>query len=445
MTPLVVIATILFSLRPFNSMIMRLFAIVSMICLFVLTSCAMQPRKEASPPMEFKAAIRTLAQNLFSQLTGSQNILSSLTTDSSAKKLVLLDPFVDANTGEGIKVSLQIEKLLRDYANTHFKQYVLHPLTPDKFAQASYVMTGIIYLDEYHNDDKRYHIAASIFQADTGKIVAQSEAWIANQDLDYTPIPIYQDNPMYMLKDPLLKGMVETAKAPPGESAQRDYFDALRSQAVTLEATAAYEKKDYNKALSLFQKAIEQMRGQTMKAYSGLYQTYLKMNKLAEAEKVFATLFALGVRNNNISVRFLFSVNSVEFMENPELRTQYAFWLRQIGKYFSNNKLCAQIVGHSSLSGSEKYNEDLSQRRAQRVHQLLQPYFPTISKRAVATGKGFKETIIGSGTDDLRDAVDRRVEFVIVECSQIISSNKLDIEPIRGEAATIALLTTSIR
>lgn len=221
-----------------------------------------------------------------------------------------------------------------------------------------------------------------------------------------------------MLKDPLLQGMVETAKNPPGAYAQRDYFAALQSQATTVAATVAYEKRDYNKALSLFQKAIDQTQGQTMKAYSGLYQTYLKMNELGEAEKVFATLFALGVRNNNISVRFLFSVNSVEFMENTDLRTQYAFWLRQIGKYFNNNKLCTQIVGHSSLSGSEKYNEDLSLKRSQRVLLLLQPYFSAIGKRASAVGKGFKETIVGSGTDDSRDAIDRRVEFVIVDCNQ---------------------------
>jgi len=117
-----------------------------------------------------------------------------------------------------------------------------------------------------------------------------------------------------------------------------------------------------------------------MKAYSGLYQTYLKMKKLAEAEQVFATLFALGV---------------------------------------SNNKLCTKIAGHSSLSGSEKYNEDLSLKRAQQILQLLQLHFPAINKRASAVGKGFKETIVGSGTDDSRDVVDRRVEFVIVNCAQL--------------------------
>jgi hypothetical protein len=29
---------------------------------------------------------------------------------------------------------------------------------------------------------------------------------------------------------------------------------------------------------------------------------------------------------------------------------------------------------------------------------------------------GFKENIIGSGTDDLRDALDRRVEFKVRNC-----------------------------
>jgi len=401
---------------------MRLFALISIVTLFILTSCVTQPRKNLTPPMEFKAAIGSLTQDLFTQLHNSQGIFNKIAEihqdSSNPQKMVLLDPFIDANSGESVKAGVQIQNLLIENVNAHFKQFSLLPLVPDKLSQANYVMTGIIYLDDHHNGDKRYHIAASIFQAETGKIVAQSEIWIENQDLDYTPIPIYKDNPMYMLKDPLLKGIIETAKNPVGAYAQRSYFAALKGQATTVAATLAYEQKDYPKAMNLFQKAIDQTQGQTMKAYSGLYQTYLKMKKLAEAEQVFAALFALGVSNNNISVRFLFSVNSVDFVDNLDLRTQYAFWLRQIGKYFTNNKLCTQIAGHSSLSGSEKYNEDLSLKRAQKILQLLQLHFPAINKRASALGKGFKETIVGSGTDDSRDVIDRRVEFVIMNCAQ---------------------------
>lgn len=139
----------------------------------------MQPRKNATPPLEFKTAIRTLAQDLFTQLDNSQGILDKLGqipqgTIHNMKKNVLLDPFVDANSGESIKVGVQIQNLLVENVNMHFKQFALLPLTPEKLAQSDYVMTGIIYLDEYQGGDKRYHVAASIFQSNTGKIIAQS-------------------------------------------------------------------------------------------------------------------------------------------------------------------------------------------------------------------------------------------------------------------------------
>jgi hypothetical protein len=40
-------------------------------------------------------------------------------------------------------------------------------------------------------------------------------------------------------------------------------------------------------------------------------------------------------------------------------------------------------------------------------------------QKSRAIGKGFEENLVGSGTDDLRDAIDRRVEFVVIDCSQL--------------------------
>lgn len=37
--------------------------------------------------------------------------------------------------------------------------------------------------------------------------------------------------------------------------------------------------------------------------------------------------------------------------------------------------------------------------------------------RLSSDGVGLRENLIGLGTDDLRDALDRRVEFRVVECS----------------------------
>ena len=41
----------------------------------------------------------------------------------------------------------------------------------------------------------------------------------------------------------------------------------------------------------------------------------------------------------------------------------------------------------------------------------------TRGQRVRPEGKGWDETIVGSGTDDLRDALDRRVEFKVLNCT----------------------------
>jgi hypothetical protein len=41
---------------------------------------------------------------------------------------------------------------------------------------------------------------------------------------------------------------------------------------------------------------------------------------------------------------------------------------------------------------------------------------PDLAVRLAAEGKGFRENLIALGTDDLRDAMHRRVELVVTSC-----------------------------
>ncbi|MGA8146617.1 MAG: OmpA family protein [Gallionellaceae bacterium] len=91
-------------------------------------------------------------------------------------------------------------------------------------------------------------------------------------------------------------------------------------------------------------------------------------------------------------------------------------WLRQIAKLFANADSCFDIVGHSSRSGDETFNELLSLQRAQYIQKLMQKDSPNIMERSKAIGRGWKENIVGIGSDDMRDAIDRRVEFRITPC-----------------------------
>jgi len=58
----------------------------------------------------------------------------------------------------------------------------------------------------------------------------------------------------------------------------------------------------------------------------------------------------------------------------------------------------------------------LSRQRAQAVEKLLVQKNRRLTSRLSSDGVGSREALIGIGTDDQRDALDRRVEFKVVEC-----------------------------
>jgi outer membrane protein OmpA-like peptidoglycan-associated protein len=78
--------------------------------------------------------------------------------------------------------------------------------------------------------------------------------------------------------------------------------------------------------------------------------------------------------------------------------------------------VCLNVVGHASRTGSELFNDRLPQQRATYIKERVEAEAPVLAPRLPATGMGFRENILGTGTDDARDALDRRVEFKITGC-----------------------------
>jgi outer membrane protein OmpA-like peptidoglycan-associated protein len=94
-------------------------------------------------------------------------------------------------------------------------------------------------------------------------------------------------------------------------------------------------------------------------------------------------------------------------------------WLRQIAGRAERGDRCLQVVGHASPTGQEEANLRLSRARAQTVRGRLVRDEPGLRTRTEALGEGSRAPIIGIGTNDMRDALDRRVEFVPRRCPRI--------------------------
>ncbi len=392
----------------------RFFTVLFLISLF---SCTQNFQQTPSKyPLEFNVAINKLANHLLIQTKDTKS------TMQLANKTIVLDPFADANSGEIVEVSRQIEKIIFD--NAKKLDVDIARITPQNLRESQYVMSGIIDFTDYSVGDttdkteKYYKVSASVIDLKTGKIIADSSSWILNLDLDHTPTAFYQDSPIYM-KDSNIESLIATARKGVGELANKVYYDSIDVQALLVQAETDYENKDYPKALKLFKQVSEHPDGnKLMRTYAGLYETNMKLTNQEAAENAFTQLLATSVEENqNLNIKFLYQVNSIEFVDNLKLKDDYALWLKMIAKYFNDNDQCFHIVGHSSKTGNQVYNKKLSLKRAKAFQNKLS--IINIETRSKAIGQGFVNNMVGSGTDDAKDAIDRRVEIMVVNCSTI--------------------------
>jgi outer membrane protein OmpA-like peptidoglycan-associated protein len=120
-----------------------------------------------------------------------------------------------------------------------------------------------------------------------------------------------------------------------------------------------------------------------------------------------------------VDLRLQFRANSPAFIPDPELARQYAGWLKHIAGYTRSHRLCLDISGHSSRSGDQKNDEQLSLSRAKTIQGVMSITYPGIFKRSHVAGKGFRENIVGNGANDASDAVDRRIELSVITCSEL--------------------------
>jgi outer membrane protein OmpA-like peptidoglycan-associated protein len=376
-------------------------------------------------PEHFETAVRLLARDLRTQLVRhrkglveslrqSRNDIGGVQSDAAAIAVV---PFVDANFGEVVKVSKQIERSISGWF-VQSGAFRVSTLTPASLVDADYVLFGVLLLDDYRRkgapSEKRYHIIVSAVDHKTRTVAAQGEVWIAESDLDYTPSPLYRDSPMFP-RDPRLSSMVAITRTPPGRLADREYYDSLETNALMAEAESYFDIADYAHARTLFKQVTARKDGKVLRAYLGLYRTDVELHDLIAAELAFRELVAVGA-NVGLNTKFLFRVNSTEFVASESLRAQYEMWTRQIGRYFSTDPRCIDVIGHSSRTGAVEHNDKLSLERAEFIRDRIVSGYPSVARKAQALGKGSSENIVGSGTDDEQDALDRRVEVVVVDC-----------------------------
>jgi tetratricopeptide (TPR) repeat protein len=381
-----------------------------------IQGCATPGATSSNLALPFDQAIATATDGLVQQTQKIQMPrMPALLAKLEAKVIkhtVVLDPTLDAGTGQQTAATQQLDRAVADRLTRNFEQMEVLPFRAANLSKAEYLLTGTLVRAQ-----AAYRLNLALVDIKSGTVVAQSSALARQDTVDMKPLPYYRDSPI-LVKDTIIDGYVRTSATPPGQKADTTYLERVATATVINDATNFYNAAQYQEALGEYRSALATPAGEQIRALNGVYLSYIKLGRMQEAEAAFGRVVAFGIAYNQLGVKFLFNPGGTEFWSDPNVSIGYGMWLRQIAKEGGAAKVCMSIVGHTSKTGSEQVNDALSLKRAVYIKQRLIAESPEVGNRTRPQGMGFKENIVGSGTDDTVDAPDRRVEFKIVDCAR---------------------------
>ncbi|VTU18672.1 Outer membrane protein-associated (lipo)proteins [Variovorax sp. PBS-H4] len=359
----------------------------------------------AAEALPFDRAIRAAADGLLEQAQPLSGMFAA-----PDRQAVMLDPTLDADSGQQTSATQQLDSAITERVQQG-RSFELMPFEAAHLKSAKYLVVGSI-----SRAEGGHRLDLALLDLNTGGVVAQTSVLARLDAADMKPIGYYRDSPVLM-KDETVEGYIRTTRARPGNQAEASYLGKIGAAASINDAARLYNSGRYREALVEYRGLAATPAGNQIRVLSGMYLSSVKLGRTVEAESAFGRLVAYGLAQKNLSVKFLFNPGSTDFWADSRLTSAYGMWLRQIARQASNAKVCMDIVGHTSKTGPEEVNDSLSARRASFIKQKLSAEASELTARTRTVGMGSRHNLVGSGTDDVVDAPDRRVDFAIVDCT----------------------------
>jgi hypothetical protein len=382
----------------------------------LVAGCAAPQATTVTEELPFEQAVAQATDGLVSQTQKLPAFLAKVES-KIAKRGVVLDPMLDAASGQQTVATQLLEKRVTERMTSKYDQLDILSFQSANLGKAQYLLTGTMTRMPTSRSKAALKINLALTELRSGSVVAQASAVARDEGLDHNPLPYYRDSPVLLAKDKVVDGYVRTSATPPGQRADATYLERIATATLINEATTLYNSERYQDALGQYRSALATPAGEQLRVLNGIYLTNVKLGRMNEAEQAFGRVVAMGIAYNELGVKFLFNPGSTDFWSDTRISGAYGMWLRQIAREATSAKVCMNIVGHTSRTGSEQANDALSLQRAGYVRQRLTTEAAELGPRTKPVGMGFRQNIVGSGTDNAVDALDRRVEFKIVPCS----------------------------
>jgi outer membrane protein OmpA-like peptidoglycan-associated protein len=262
-----------------------------------------------------------------------------------------------------------------------------------------------------------FRVCLALLDLRTGKVAAKRADRATLATVSAEPTPFYRDSPTWALDRTALAYIRSCQGGNVGDVVDPGYMLRLPAAAIVAEAQAAFAENKNADAYRLFREAQPLADPDDLRVLNGLYLASWRTGKKKEATETFGRIVGIGLDTKKLPIKIFFNPGQTTLLASPDLQAQYVIWLREVAFQVGVRETCMKVVGHTSRTGTAAANLALSQRRAAIVKQSLEKLNKSLDARLTSEGVGASEVIVGLGTDDMRDALDRRVEFRTVDCA----------------------------
>ena len=374
---------------------------------------AVAPREFVAPdPVPFEQSISRAGQDLFAQARAQLG---------GEPRALVVDPLIDANTGAQTVSTALMGTQLESIIKAKQPSWSVRPLTRQTLASKPLLLIGtltpVTVERSVDTQPDAFRVWLTLIDLRTGKVIAKQIDRATVDSVNPEPLKYYRDSPTWH-KDKTVLAYINSCQINTqiGDPADPDYLAHLPAAAVVNEAILAYGEGKIPAAHKLYKEAEVLADPGDLRVLNGLYLTSWQLGQKDEAREAFGKLVESGLEAKRLPVKILFQPGTTSFNRVGDLPQQYQLWLASLAQETGKAAACVRIVGHTSRTGSARVNEALSKRRAEAVRKLLETSDRSLTTKLTATGVGSREALVGLGTDDQRDALDRRVEFRVIDC-----------------------------
>lgn len=381
-----------------------------------VTNVAPAPAAAPAPPpipvaLPHQEAVLAAARELFDK--------AQLPADQ--KFSVVIDPLVDGSTGLQSLATAAVEKQVVSLVGSDFPRYQVKPLNSANLAALPLVFIGtftpINLQGKGAGERDAYRVCFALADLKTGKIVSKGFARSQIAGVDPTPLPYFQDAPLWV-NDKIVEGYIKTCQGTKaGDPINAAYLDKVVAIAAIDEATRAYNSKRYQESLALFSSLLRNPAGDQPRVHTGVYLSNMRLGRREPAMQAFGKIAQQGMSANRLAVKFNFQQGGASLAKDS---APYDRWLKELAVQSSKaapTGSCIEVGAHTGRGGSEAMNERISLQRAEYVRQRLIAERRDLTTRISAKGYGSSQALVATGREDVSDALDRRIEFKPAPCS----------------------------